>query len=331
MSASIPGSKVIKRIPITLLTGFLGSGKTTLLRQMLTAPEWHDTAVLINELGEVGLDHHLLWGASDAVMVMENGCICCSVRDDLATVLEDLFWRRLQRQVPYFSRVVIETTGLADPGPVAALLRSHALIAERYALDNVLCTADAVLGALHLARHRESVAQAASADAIVVTKTDLASEQAIDALEAMLRSINPMAALSRTGTGQFTPALLQAHGGTPATPPADGVAGGHLYHHRVRTVSLRFSRPWERAQFEHALSVTLATHGARILRIKGLVAVIGEDVPMVVQAVQETMFPLERLPAWPGKKRDSFIVCITMGLADDAIAAAFRSHLDVPI
>jgi G3E family GTPase len=321
---------VIKKIPITLLTGFLGSGKTTLLRQMLTAPEWKDTVVLINELGEVGLDHHLLWGASDAVMVMENGCICCSVRDDLATVLEDLFWRRLQRQIPYFSRVVIETTGLADPGPVVAALRSHALIAERYALDNVLCTADAVLGVQHLARHRESVAQAASADAILITKTDIASAHDIDTLEAMLRSINPLAALTRTGGGHFSPAVLQVDADVAATPPAAGAPGGPVYHHRVRTLALRFSRPWERAQFEHALSSTLASHGARILRIKGLVAMAGEDGPVVVQAVQETMFPFERLAAWPEGKHDSFIVCITMGLADEAIAAAFRSHLDAP-
>jgi G3E family GTPase len=322
---------VIKKIPITLLTGFLGSGKTTLLRQMLTAPEWKDTVVLVNELGEVGLDHHLLWGASDAVMVMENGCICCSVRDDLAAVLEDLFWRRLQRQIPYFTRVVIETTGLADPGPVVAALRSHALIAERYALDNVVCTADAVLGAQHLARHRESVAQAASADAIVITKTDIANGPAVDALEAMLRSINPLAALSRTGAGQFSPAVLQVHADVAATPPpVVGAPGGPVYHHRVRTLSLRFSRPWERAQFEHALSSTLAAHGARILRIKGLVEMVGEDGPVVVQAVQETMFPFEWLAAWPAGKNDSFLVCITMGLADDAIAAAFRSHLDVP-
>jgi G3E family GTPase len=320
---------VISKIPITLLTGFLGSGKTTLLRQMLTAPGWQDTVVLINELGEVGLDHHLLWGASDTVMVMENGCICCSVRDDLATMLEELFWRRLQRQIPYFRRMLIETTGLADPGPVVAALRSQALVAERYVLDQVVCTADAVLGAQQLARHRESVAQAASADAIVVTKTDIASEQAIGELEAMLRSINPLAVISRAGGGHFPPAVPRVDAVMPANAPAPAEAGGPLYHHRVRTTSLRFSRPWERAQFEQALAVTLARDGARILRIKGLVAMAGEDGPVVVQAVQETVFPFERLAAWPAGKQDSFIVCITMGLADDALAGAFRSHLAV--
>jgi G3E family GTPase len=323
---------VIKKIPITLLTGFLGSGKTTLLRRMLTAPEWRDTVVLVNELGEVGLDHHLLWGASDAVMVLENGCICCSVRDDLAAVLEDLFWRRLQRQIPYFSRVVIETTGLADPGPVIAALRSQPLVAERYALDNVVCTADALLGAQHLTRHPESVAQAASADAIAITKTDIADASAVAALEAMLRSINPLAAFGRVGGGSgLSPGLLQTRGAMPAAPPATGAASaGLLYHHRVRTLSLRFARPWERAGFEQALATTLASHGARLLRLKGLVAFAGEDGPVVVQAVQETLFPFERLPAWPGGQPDSFIVCITMGLADGALAAAFRSHLDAP-
>jgi G3E family GTPase len=318
---------VIRKIPITLLTGFLGSGKTTLLRQMLTAPEWKDTVVLINELGAVGLDHHLLWGASDAVMVMENGCICCSVRDDLATLLEDLFWRRLQRQIPSFNRVVIETTGLADPGPVIAALGSQALLAERYALDQVLCTVDAVLGAQQLARHRESLAQVAGADAILVTKTDIASEQATGELELLLRSINPLARLSRTSGGECSPARLQVDAGLQPTPEA-GFAGGRLYHHRVRTMSLRFARPWERAGFEQALSATLARHGGHILRIKGLVAMVGEDRPVVVQAVQETVFPFDRLPAWPDGKPDSFLVFITVGLADDAITAAFQSHLD---
>jgi G3E family GTPase len=144
----------------------------------------------------------------------------------------------------------------------------------------------------------------------------------------MLLSINPLARFSRTSGGECSPAQLQAEVG-PVSPPAPGPAGGILYHHRVRTLSLHFSRPWERADFEQALSATLARHGAQVLRIKGLVEMVGEDGPVVVQAVQETVFPFDRLPAWPRGKPDSFLVFITMGLADEAIAAAFQSHLAV--
>jgi G3E family GTPase len=227
--AETGAAKAIRKIPITLLTGFLGSGKTTLLRQMLTLPGWNETVVLVNELGEVGLDHHLLGTASDAVMLMENGCICCSVRDDLVGVLEDLFWKRLHRKMPYFKRVVVETTGLADPGPIVRALLSHPLIAERYALDSVLCTVDAMAGAAQLELHPECLAQAAMADALLITKTDclggnagdntddsiinvdsnIDSDSDVMALEAALRELNPLAMLRRTVPGQLSPGLLE--------------------------------------------------------------------------------------------------------------------------
>jgi G3E family GTPase len=149
-----------KRIPVIVLTGFLGSGKTTLLRRLLTYPSWQSTAVLVNEVGEIGLDHNLMWNANGTTLVMENGCICCSVRDDLVEALEGLFWKRLQRQVPRFESVVIETTGIAAPAAIIELIFNHPLIAERYRLDSVLCTADAVLGQGQLQQHPESRAQA---------------------------------------------------------------------------------------------------------------------------------------------------------------------------
>jgi G3E family GTPase len=335
--------QVIKQIPITLLTGFLGSGKTTLLRQMLTLPGWSDTLVLVNELGAVGLDHHLLGSASDAVMLLENGCICCSVRDDLVGVLEDLFWKRLQRRMPHFSRVVIETTGLADPRPIIKALFSHALVAQRYVLDSVLCTVDAMTGEMQLARHPESLAQAAAADALLLTKTDCSDYKVSERLEAVLRELNPLAVLQRTVPGQLRPDFLRRLGvrdkeHVPAlaanAAPAAAVTAmpsmRYLHHGRVQTTTLRFTRQWQWDEFEQALHLTLARHGEHILRIKGWLALEGESGPTVIQAVQQTLFPVEQMADWPDEKRDSFIICITTGLPANAVAEAFRSHMANP-
>lgn len=355
--------KAIRKIPITLLTGFLGSGKTTLLRQMLTLPGWRDTVVLVNELGEVGLDHHLLGTASDAVMLMENGCICCSVRDDLIGVLEDLFWKRLHRQMPYFTRVVVETTGLADPGPIVDALLSHALIAERYALDSVLCTVDALAGAVQLTQQPESMAQVAAADVILLTKMDCIANEAraggsggesasaVLALEAALHGVNPLALLRRVAPGQLSAEVLDeiaVHGGlrsrmptevyvdanananVDADVPAADPAALFRYRHRdrVQTVTLHFVRPWQWDAFEAALRATLALHGDRILRIKGWLDVVGsENGPVVVQAVRQRFFPPEQLAAWPNGARKSFLVCIVSSVPPAEIEAAFRSHM----
>jgi G3E family GTPase len=347
-------ASVIQKIPITLLTGFLGSGKTTLLSQMLTLPSWANTVVLVNELGVVGLDHHLMWGASDAVLVLENGCICCSVRDDLVGVLEELFWKRLQRQIPRFERVVIETTGLADPRPIIKALLSHGLIAERFALDCVLCTVDALLGEGQLEGHPESLAQTATADILLVTKTDIAEESGIQKLETQLRAVNPLALIQRTAPGQLQPGLLQGFplhstervdatlcGGMGLVPQTkQGVApaqlfgrgqAGRLHHDRVLTMALHFNRPWQWEEFELALRTTLTRHGDSILRIKGLIAVADDPCPVVVQAVQQTIYPVARLSSWPDGKVRSFIVCIAIGLTEEAMAEAFRFHTNLSV
>src|SRR5439155_20196257 len=182
-------------IPITLLTGFLGSGKTTLLARMLHSPAFAETAVLINELGAVGLDHHLARGGSETLRVLENGCVCCILRDDLASVLADLFWDRLHRRIPWFRQVVIETTGLADAGALLPLLDGSSLAAERFRWSRVVCTIDAVHGARSLERRPEAVRQLALADVVFVTKTDLVSTPSREALVSHVRAINPVAAL----------------------------------------------------------------------------------------------------------------------------------------
>ena len=204
---------ISERIPVLLLTGFLGSGKTTLLRQLLAQTAMADSAVLINELGAQGLDHQLAWGSTgntgstSSATLLANGCVCCTVRDDLLAVMEDLYWARLQRRMPRFVRLVIETTGLADPLPIIEGLQQPGLVSERYVLQAVLCTADATQGLDQLQRHPESLSQAALADVLLLTKTDLLpahqADALLDALQQRLQRINPAAALRACVRGEL--------------------------------------------------------------------------------------------------------------------------------
>ncbi len=182
-----------ERIPVSVLTGFLGSGKTTLLSHLIRQPDMADTACIINEFGEVGLDHTLIAKSDDSTVLLNSGCLCCTVRGDLVDTFRDLFLKRVKGEVPEFKRVVVETTGLADPAPVLHTLMTDPLVASRFRLDGVITTVDAVNGASTLDNHMESVKQAAVADRIVVTKTDLASPEAIAAINARLKKLNPAA------------------------------------------------------------------------------------------------------------------------------------------
>src|SRR5918911_3184381 len=179
------------RIPVTVLTGFLGSGKTTLLNHVLKQPDMAATAVIVNEFGEIGLDHLLVESATEDVVLLNSGCLCCTVRGDIANTLTDLFVSRVKNKVPYFTRAVIETTGLADPAPVLHALMSDPIVVERYMIDGVVATVDAVNGAGTLDRQVEAVKQAAIADRLIITKTDLADADRIASLSARLAALNP--------------------------------------------------------------------------------------------------------------------------------------------
>ncbi|MDB5727136.1 MAG: GTP-binding protein [Noviherbaspirillum sp.] len=340
---------LVRKTPVILLTGFLGSGKTTLLREVLTRDGWRDTAVLVNELGAVGLDQSLLHRAGGSTVVLENGCVCCSIGDDLLTSLEDLFWQRLQRRIPSFSRVVIETTGLADPGPIVDALLSSGLVSERYSLASVWCTVDTTAGDAQFERHPECLAQAACADLIILTKTDLAEENGIDALQSRLRAINPLAQFERAAKGMVPFATLEQAtqgeqvrllpsvlpnapaSGIPkqaAAEPADGAQPFPQYHARVNTLVMKFIRPWPADSLRNAIEATLSRYGENMLRMKGLVSVEGEAAPLVVQAVRSRLFPFEALKSLPEAAPESFLVCISLGLPPEKIMQEFRSHLD---
>ena len=222
-----------ERLPVALVTGFLGSGKTTLISALLAHPDMGETAVLVNELGEVAIDHHLVRRVDERTVVLASGCVCCTLRGDLRDELRDLLARRARGELAPFRRVVVETTGLADPAPVLSTLLSEPVLRHHYAVEAVVATVDALSGAATLDRHPESVKQAAVADTLVVTKADSAAPAAVDALVARLRALNPVAPIRRVEYGAIAPGeLLRARERElpVGLPEATGEAEAHAHH-----------------------------------------------------------------------------------------------------
>src|SRR5882724_9814021 len=338
------------RLPVTVLTGFLGSGKTTLLRRLLSAPDMAGTAVLINELGEVGLDHLLVRAVHEGAVLLQNGCLCCSLRGDLQRGLRDLLDGRSAARLPDFDRVVIETTGLADPAPIIHTLIADPMLRHQVHLSNVVATVDGVHGRAQLDTHGESLRQAAMADRIVITKSDIAAPGAIDRLRSRLGQVNATAALIDAQADLLRPAQLLSEGiADPATrlaevrrwlalPAADVDSHDHdaaPHHAGVRTFSLRIEEPVDWTAFGVWLTSLLYCHGRRVLRVKGLLNVADlPERPVVLHGVQTVIHPPTHLDAWPDDDRASRLVFIVEGLDPAAIrrsmaiflGAAARSH-----
>lgn len=327
-------------IPVTLLTGFLGSGKTTLLARLLADPAMAGTAVVINEFGEVGLDHHLLERAQGETVLLDSGCICCSVRDGLAATLRDLLRRARDGALPPLQRIVIETTGLADPGPILAMLLSQPALQQALEIAAVVTAVDGVHGLGQLDAHPESLRQAAVADRIVLTKCDLAHPAQLRRLRERLAGLNPHAELLSAVAGAVPADVLLARGGVDHGPgAAHGHACGphcsHTHGHpgahdaRVRSHVLTFDTPLDWEVLSHWLGSLAFFHGERLLRIKGLLAVEGESGPVAVHGVHHLVHEPVQLRAWPDADRRSRIVFITWDLGRDAIEAALhRARVD---
>jgi G3E family GTPase len=324
--------------PLLALTGFLGSGKTTLLNRLLAHPSMADTAVVINEFGPVGIDHLLVEALADDVLLLESGCICCSAGDELGFTLASLLTRRRSGELPPFQRIVLELTGVADAGRLLQRLLAEPLLGMQVRIHGVLTVVDAVFGSVTLDRHPECVQQVALANQLALSKLDLAEATAVAALRARLRVLNPLATLleaarldgaclfedvGRAGVSFAVappPAVpsLSAPSGQPVTPPS------HPAHHadRYSAFCLRAEEPVNWADFEAWLEALLLARGDSILRIKGLLNVIGRPRPQLVQGVQHALYPCAELPAWPRGRPCSEIVFVTR---DFSCSAALRS------
>jgi G3E family GTPase len=303
------------RIPVTVVTGFLGSGKTTLINRLLRAPDLADTAVVINEFGEIGLDHHLVESAREDIVLLRNGCVCCSVRGDLVDTLADLRARAASGAVPPFARAIVETSGLADPAPVLQTLLGDPAVAGDYALAGLVATVDALNWERQRARQREAAAQAALADRLLLTKTDLVGPGDVARLKAALRDLNPSAEIVEAVHGDVAPDLVLAAFDGPRTHGDGGHAHQHHAHDDdIRSFVARFDKPVEWGVFADWLGSLISLRGADILRVKGIVNVAGLDRPVVVHGVHHVFHPPATLAAWPDADRATRLVMITRDL-----------------
>ena len=336
-------------IPVVVLTGFLGSGKTTLLQRLLTFPETSDAAVLVNEFGEIGIDHHLVQYADEDLVMLANGCICCTIRDDLGKAMRDLLERRSSGAIPAFARLFIETTGLADPVPILHTLMTEPVVDRAYRLVRIVTTVDAVNGESHLARQPESAKQAAVADRIVITKCDLAPGAAVERLSERLRRLNPSAPILTAPLPALRPdALLGGEDSTLEDKPdnvrawldeeAYGASGtaSHRHHppldvnrhdERIAASCLVFDEPIDWAAFCVWLTMLLHGRGEDVLRVKGIVNVPGLAGPVVINGVQHIIHPPVHLERWPDADRRSRIVFIARDMARDELRNSLATFL----
>jgi G3E family GTPase len=328
-------------IPISVLTGFLGSGKTTALNHLLRRPGMACAMVIVNEFGEIGLDHELIESVDEDTVLLQSGCLCCTIRNDLIDTLQNLSARRARREVPEFDRVVIETTGLADPAPILQALMTDPIVTSRFRLDGVIATVDAVAGEATLDRHIEAVRQAALADRILLTKTDLAAVRDCAAMESRLSAINPAAPILRAICGAIDPAQLfdigvpdlaakaedmqrwlkdhkysrQDHDGHDHAAPHDV----NRHDDRIRAVCLILDRPIPGEALDRWLQTLLRFKGPDLLRFKAIVNVAELSGPLVLHGVQHVIYPPLMLKKWPSDDRRTRMVFITYGIDEETL------------
>ena len=326
------------RTPVSIITGFLGSGKTTLLNHVLADPGMAGAAVIINEFGEIGLDHLLIATPNENTVLLASGCICCTVRGDLVDTLRDLDAKRRVGGIPPFDRVLIETTGLADPVPIIQTVITDERLAPRFELDGVVTLVDAINGMTQLDCQPEAVKQAAVADRLLITKTDLADPQILEALQQRLSRINPGALMQSVTQGQIDPAQLFGATLRPRARSAELArwlpeaavaritdAPAHAHHHddHIRAYCIYLDEPISAMGMTAWLTALASLRGANLLRVKALLNVEGR--PVAVHAVQTLIHEPVSLAQWPDDDRRSRLVFI----ARDMARAEIEATLDV--
>lgn len=341
-------------IAVSVLTGFLGAGKTTILNRLLKEPDMADTAVIINEFGDVAIDHLLVEQASHGVIQLADGCLCCTVRGELVDTLADLVDRMQTGRIGKLRRVIIETTGLADPVPVLQSLMAHPALVDAYRLDGVVTLVDAVHCAATLDAHPEAVKQVAVADRLIISKEDIAEPAAINALREQLTHINPAAAICSSTVANLAPVLTGCGLYNPSTKTADvkrwlGEEAHHHHDHhghnhhdhahhehphhdsRISTLSLRFDKALPFSALETFLDLLRNVHGEQLLRLKGIVEIAERpERPLVLHAVQKTFHPPAWLPEWPDTTRGTRLVIIGFDLREDHVRRLFAAVTNQP-
>ena len=334
-------------IPITVITGFLGSGKTTLLSSLLKKQEMTNTAVIINEFGEVGLDHALIEHSDESIIELQNGCICCTIRGDLKKTLVDLLRKKSEGEINAFNRVVIETTGLADPVPIIHTLISSFDLQKSYLLDGVITLVDAVNGENTLNLQEEAVKQVAMAERIIITKTDLVDRNTKVSLIKRLSLMNPSIKIISSNFGEVSiPELLGFGAYDPYSKSKDVTAwlaaeefeNDHHHQHqidvnrhddRIQAFAITTDEPVNPMAFAFFRDLLTANMGSDLLRLKGIINIVGKDFPAVIHGVQHIFHPVQWLDSWPDKDRRTRLVFITRNIKKDEIEKFFNALLGI--